>query len=152
MQGAASPNSSFNMLAGPPCPQASLHRTALLLNVRNSCSQASELTRGWKTAPFRFFLSPAYILTISPRFTVGAPVFTQRLRKTIRRINSRLRRCCVNTGAATVNRGEIVSMYAGLKAHRHGPATSPAPSVPEEGSQGPLSQRCGNGSARRSAV
>ena len=48
------------------------------------------------------------------RFTVGAPVFTQRPRKTIRRINSRLRRCCVNTGAATVNRGEIVSMYAGL--------------------------------------
>ena len=31
------------------------------------------------------------------------------------RINSRLRRCCVNTGAATVNRGDIVSMYAGLK-------------------------------------
>ena len=59
-------------------------------------------------------LSPAYILTISPRFTVGAPVFTQRPGKTIRRINSRLRRCCVNTGAATVNRGEIVSMYAGL--------------------------------------
>ena len=56
----------------------------------------------------------AYILTISPRFTVGAPVFTQRLRKTIRRINSRLRRFCVNTGGATVNRGEIVSMYAGL--------------------------------------
>ena len=51
-----------------------------------------------------------YILTISPRFKVGAPVFTQRLRKTIRRINSRLRRCCVNMGAATVNRGEIVSM------------------------------------------
>ena len=40
-------------------------------------------------------LSPAYILTISPRFTVAPCVFTQRLRKTIRR-------------------GEIVSMYAGL--------------------------------------
>ena len=36
------------------------------------------------------------------------------LRKTIRRINSRLRRRCVNTGGATVDRGEIVSMYAGL--------------------------------------
>ena len=58
--------------------------------------------------------SPAYILTISPRFTVAPCVFTQRLRKTIRRINSRLRRSCVNTGGATVNRGEIVSMYAGL--------------------------------------
>ena len=71
----------------------------------------------WVTLTKSLFslLSPAYILTISPRFTVGAPVFTQRLRKTIRRINSRLRRCCVNTGAATVNRGEIVSMYAGLQ-------------------------------------
>ena len=62
--------------------------------------------------------SPAYILTISPRFTVAPCVFTQRLRKTIRRINSRLRRRCVNTGGATVNRDEIVSMYAGLNAHR----------------------------------
>ena len=59
-------------------------------------------------------LSPAYILTISPRFTVAAPVFTQHLRSRllIRRIVF-LRRC-VNTGAPTVNRGEIVSMYAGL--------------------------------------
>ena len=59
-------------------------------------------------------LSPAYILTISPRFTVAAPVFTQHLRRRllIRRIVF-LRRC-VNTGAPTVNRGEIVSMYAGL--------------------------------------
>ena len=63
-------------------------------------------------------LSPAYILTISPRFTVAPCVFTQRLRKTIRRINSRLRRRCVNTDGATVNRDEIVSMYAGLNAYR----------------------------------
>ena len=59
-------------------------------------------------------LSPAYILTISPRFTVAPPVFTQRLRSRllIRRIV--FRRRCVNTHGATVNRGEIVSMYAGL--------------------------------------
>ena len=46
----------------------------------------------------RVALSPAYILTISQRFTVAPCVFTQRLLKTIRRINSRLRRRCVNTG------------------------------------------------------
>ena len=59
-------------------------------------------------------LSPAYILTISSRFTVAPPVFTQRLRSRllIRRIV--FRRRCVNTHGATVNRGEIVSMYAGL--------------------------------------
>ena len=62
-------------------------------------------------------LSPAYILTISSRFTVAPPVFTQRLRSRllIRRIV--FRRRCVNTHGATVNRGEIVSMYAGLNMH-----------------------------------
>ena len=61
-----------------------------------------------------YHLSPAYILTISTRFTVAPLVFTQRLRSRllIRRIV--FRRRCVNTHGATVNRGEIVSMYAGL--------------------------------------
>ena len=56
----------------------------------------------------------AYILTISTRFTVAPLVFTQRLRSRllIRRIV--FHRRFVNTHGATVNRGEIVSMYAWL--------------------------------------
>ena len=69
-----------------------------------------------KARRYRLLTVHRGLLTISPRFTFAARrVFTDRLRKTIRRLfNYQIvfRRRSVNTRAATVNRGEIVSIHA----------------------------------------
>ena len=68
------------------------------------------------------YLKPGIHTNDYARFMVAARVFTDRLRKTKRRIKSRrivFRRRSVNTCVATVNRGEIVSMYAGLNTSTH---------------------------------